>query len=220
MQQWICKRMLTDEQCEQILLQVLLLKIYWLRRHAKVPFYTLGLASYLDKFGNLQELSEFPYTDDNIKRENQLLLHYFGELYQLVKECLTQLLQVDVTFQMQSLALPGFHIYEPHVIFKQSIAHIHKDLQFKALFKQDEANENTFSFTLPITVPEGSGLNFFSDKRPQKVEAFVAYQPGVMVLHSGLKTHQAVINCYEDDVERITLQGHGFRHNKRLTLYW
>ena len=121
---------------------------------------------------------------------------------------------------MQSLALPGFHIYEPHMVFKQSIAHIHQDLQFKRLFGQNEANENTFTFTLPITAPEGSGLNFFTDSKSFKVESFVPYQPGVLVLHSGLKTHQAVINCYEGDLERVTFQGHGFKRDGKLTLYW
>jgi hypothetical protein len=76
-----------------------------------------------------------------------------------------------------------------------------------------------FSFTLPLSTPERSGLNLWRDGAAAAEPDFHPYRSGQLVVHSGLATHQAVLRC-DGYLERITLQGHGVRLGQQILLYW
>jgi len=212
-------RVLSEDECEHWTLQVLLLKQYWIKRHQQVPFYSLGLASYLDLFGSPQGLSDLGYKPETISYHNQVLLGHFVELYQRIVDFLSDLFQLSACFNPEHLSLPGFHIYQSSPFFAENVGHIHRDLQHKWLFGANSDSNDVLTFTLPLSIPDESGLNFY-DPGSSEPDEFFPYKEGEILLHSGLRTHQAVINCCADLEQRITLQGHGFRHKNKLILYW
>jgi hypothetical protein len=211
-------QVLSSQECENALLQVLLLKSWWIKRHQQVPFYTLGLAAYLDdQYGSSYQRA---YTSPELVKYNQLLLRYFLSVYQKVITHLAELFDAPAFLNEQNLALPGFHIYEAHTAFAKPVAKVHRDLQFCHLFAEREslAPSRVFSFTLPIALPEVSGLNFYNNDG--ELDGFEPYHTGEMVVHSGLKPHQAVLNSVAWCEPRITLQGHGLRRDDSWIVYW
>jgi len=72
------------------------------------------------------------------------------------------------------------------------------------------------TFTLPLSLPEGSGLHMWQGD----VKTFYPYEVGQLVIHSGLLTHQAVLRCAGRVSPRVTLQGHGVQRNNNIALYW
>ena len=212
--------LLDADACEAISLQVLLLKKHWIKRHHMAPFYTLEMAAYLDD--NTQDDGiKLDYLAHNISSCNDLLVAYFAALYQQLECCFYQRWGLVVRFNLRHLALPGFHIYEPHPFFEKLVASTHKDLQYRNLFghKARAHSEDVMTFTLPLSTPAGAGLNLWEDDSCQDADLFVPYHSGELVVHSGLEQHQAVINCTSGD-ERITLQGHGIIIEQQLILYW
>ncbi|WP_241014879.1 hypothetical protein [Burkholderia sp. Ac-20379] len=116
-------------------------------------------------------------------------------------------------------ALPGFHIYLPHPAFGKPVANVHRDLQFRDVFPGREPGPgDLISFTLSLSTPPGSGLNQWPD--PDGAPEFFAYRDGMLIVHDGLVTHQAVLAC-DGNAARITLQGHGLRRaDGAFVLYW
>ncbi|MBI3284908.1 MAG: hypothetical protein HYZ65_08685 [Burkholderiales bacterium] len=207
--------LLEEAECEDWVLQVLLLKRYWRRRHAEVPFFTLGMAAYLDCVAGPDGAG---YWDASRRQHsNQLLARHFSPLLLQVATLLQRIFQQPV-LQAEDAAVPGFHIYLPHPVFALPVASIHKDLQYRDVFHGRAAPaEDVFSFTLPLSTPEGSGLNLWTEEGGSP--AFFPYRSGQLVLHSGLTTHQAVLRCC-GDLERISLQGHAIRLDGQMLVYW
>jgi len=200
---------LDEADCEDWVLRVLLMRRYWRRRHAHAPFFTLGLASYLDG----------GYHDEAALQSNNTLLSVqFAPLFECVSRALSSSLGIP-TILADDAALPGFHIYLPDPAFRLPAAQIHRDLQYRDAYPAlTPADSELVSFTLPLSTPPGSGLNWWPADLHEP--EFFAYRTGTLVVHDGLARHQAVLAC-DGDLERVTLQGHGIvRDDGRLVLYW
>jgi hypothetical protein len=208
--------LLDEHACEDWVLRVLLLRRAWRRRHAEAPFFTLGMAAYLDCGGDRI------YHDAALREQNnQMLERHFAPLLRILSERLEEHFSAPASMAA-SAAWPGFHIYQPHPVFGLPVARIHRDLQYRDVFPALQISTGQmFSFTLPLSTPEGSGLNLWRGTAAEQGDRpdFYPYASGRLVLHDGLDKHQAVLNC-DGDIERITLQGHGLRQDGRILLYW
>lgn len=206
--------LLDEAECEDWVLRTLLLRRHWRPRHAAAPFFTLGLAAYLDcGAGNT-------YRDLALRsRNNRMLESHFGPLLQSLATLLGDHFGAPAGMT-EAAAWPGFHIYLPHPAFSLPVARVHRDLQYRDVFPGRALDaDDMFSFTLPLSTPERSGLNLWRDGCTAAEPDFHPYRSGQLVVHSGLATHQAVLRC-DGDLERITLQGHGVRLGQRILLYW
>ncbi|QJP70473.1 hypothetical protein [Burkholderia glumae] len=195
--------------------QVMRMRAHWRQRHPLVPFYTLGLAAYLDCSAGGTGL----YRDAGARHaSNALLAGTFRPLLDTVAAALAGCLGAPAVLA-EDAALPGFHIYLPHPAFGAPVAQVHRDLQFRDVYPGlDPGPGDLVSFTLSLSTPPGSGLNQWSGDagRPE----FLAYRDGALVVHDGLVTHQAVLAC-RGAIARITLQGHGVRREDgAFVLYW
>lgn len=208
-------QLLDEDACEDWVLRVMLLKRHWRQRHPQAPFYTLGMAAYLD---GIPLDGKAAYHELNLReRSNQLLVQHFGPLLELVCLALQKQLGLPVNLA-QDAALPGFHIYLPHPAFALPVAKVHQDLQYLNAFPHlRPRNEDLLTFTLPLSTPDGSGLLLWTGSAD--VPEFYSYHSGQLVWHDGLTLHQAVLKC-SDGLERITLQGHALRGDNNLKLYW
>ncbi|RKP47014.1 hypothetical protein [Trinickia fusca] len=208
--------LLDEAGCEDWVLRVLLMRRHWRQRHALAPFFTLGLAAYLDCVATAKGRI---YDDCALRRSSNALLDWqFAPLLQVVAAALSAHFSLPAELT-DAGARPGFHIYLPHPAFAMNVAKVHRDLQYRDVFPgRTTADDDLFSFTLPLSTPSGSGLNLWTDDAAGP--DFIPYRSGRLVVHSGLMRHQAVLDC-DGDLERITLQGHGIRlPGQRLLLYW
>jgi len=205
--------------CERWATRVLSLREHWTSRHPHYPFHTLGLAAYLDAVGQDRSATGPPaYRSKSLRRHyNELLKTHFADLLQAGQVALGQALGVPASYAEERAALPGFHIHLPHPAFSREVASIHRDLQFRTVFPDLQPSpEEVFTFTLPLSLPAGSGIHFWIDGQPH----FHAYELGHMLVHNGLVTHQAVLHPQMQDVPRIMWQGHGIVSGDGLMLYW
>jgi hypothetical protein len=205
--------------CQRWASRVLDLREHWTPRHPHYPFHTLGLAAYLDAVGrDRSHTGACLYRSSSLRRHyNGLLRSQFADLLQTGQEALSAALGVPGVYAEDRAALPGFHIHLPHPAFKHEVASVHRDLQFMEVFPELRPSpEEVLTFTLPLSLPAGSGINFWIDGR----QHFHTYEIGSMLVHSGLVTHQAVLHPQMQDVPRIMWQGHGVIAGNRLVLYW
>jgi hypothetical protein len=112
---------LSEAECVQVRERILRLKQSWIRRHASLPFFTLGAANYFDI-----PRPTSPYYQ-MITVLNPLLRQHFGWMYDRVAERLSTYLGEPVGYR-ESLALPGFHIFEFHTAFEQPKTVTHGEL--------------------------------------------------------------------------------------------
>lgn len=197
--------------------QVLAARTDWTQRHPSVPFYTLGMAAYLD--GKKPQTPGPDVYHQRILRDanNAMLLARFEPLYQQLCEAFTRLYGLDAQLVPEQAAVPGFHIHLPHPVFANDVANVHRDLQFQQVFPNASLGPHeVLTFTLPISLPPGSGLNLWQNN----VKSFYPYQIGQLVIHSGLDTHQAALCCAGPVPPRIALQGHGVLRKNSIALYW
>lgn len=152
------------------------LDAFWLPRHTRLPFYTLGATNYYDITANPAR----PY--ERLARQyNPLMRECFAQLYDTLVAGLAEHLRRPVTFLAGS-ALPGFHIFDGHPEFAPRAEHdvlhrvwftrrdgadfpgnpIHVDTAHGALDLANVSVPNlppTLSFTLPLGLPrEGAGM--------------------------------------------------------------
>ena len=206
----------SPQDCAAWQAEVMALRAQWTARHASLPFFTLGLAAYLDfaRRGGQPAAYRSPALRSHY---NALLSRHFGPLLESCRLALSAHTGLDARFVPDRSALPGFHIHLPHPVFAGEVASVHRDLQFRDVFPEiAAAREDVLTFTVPIALPPGSGINFWAgpDKR------FLPYHLGQMLVHDGLATHQAVLHPENRDTPRIMLQGHGLRQGDALFLYW
>lgn len=198
--------------CEDWVLAVSLLSGHWRRRHAVVPFYTLGQAAYLDgDSGDYHDRGER-------RRNNTLLRSRFLPLLERVAHALQPWAGLPMKLATMEAALPGFHIYLPHPAFAGPVAKRHRDFQYLQAFPGCAVGPgDVFSFTLPLSNPDGSGLTLWPTAESEPIR--LLYGVGELVVHDGLSDHRADLAC-NGDLERITLQGHGLRRGDHFLLYW
>ncbi|WP_067583796.1 hypothetical protein [Endozoicomonas ascidiicola] len=95
----------------------------WEQRNDKLPFYTLGAASYLDSSKSYNK-RYYKKAD----RLNPILANQFSWLYEKVLGALTE--ATGLTCQLaEHQALPGFHIFLAHKKFLSPVASRHVDRQ-------------------------------------------------------------------------------------------
>jgi hypothetical protein len=226
--------LLAADECTRLAAAIHEMRPYWLQRHPVAPFFTLGVASYLDA---TQEPQRF-YHDPSYHM-NTVLAASFSWVYRRLLDGLTQLLREKVVYR-PSCALPGFHVALWCPAFENWEASVHQDLQYQ-LLDWNPAEKPDFrrplSFTLSITLPQhGGGLNIWDvnhdeleglspDERHRKIMAarmqYHPYQLGHLAVHSGHKVHQIARTKKElEGDERVTLQGHGIRCDGVWQLYW
>lgn len=199
--------------------RVLGLRAHWTRRDTDLPFYTLGLAAYLDAARDDPQLGgRRAYHVAGLRQQNnQLLAAHFAPLFELCCQALAQWTGQPVHCLGGQAALPGFHIHLPHPMFAQAVASRHVDLQFRQVFGLQQPDpRDLLTVTLPLSLPSGAGLHLWFDGQP----VFHAYQLGHLALHTGLVPHQAVLHPHSQDVPRIMLQCHALRQDGRWGLYW
>jgi hypothetical protein len=207
--------LLDDPACKIWVDRVYQLRPHWRQRHPLAPFFTLGLASYLDCSAADPAC---PYRNPDLLRENnQLLDEHFAPLLHLVATTLSAHFGRPARLT-DDAARPGFHIYQPHFAFGHPVASVHRDLQYRDVFPALTPSEaDLFSFTLSLSTPVGSGLKLWPD--PAAAPEFFPYRNGQLVLHHGLTTHQAILQCTAD-LDRLTLQGHSLLTPTHALLYW
>lgn len=214
-----CLPVLSEQECAFWTAQVLALRPRWTRRDPQLPFYTLGLAAYLDAVRSEAELGgRRAYHLDALRLENNRLLRtHFGPLLERCCQALERHTGRPSRCLDGSAALPGFHIHLPHPVFTQDVASRHVDLQFRQVFGLEQpAPDQVLTLTLPISLPAGAGLRLWLDGQA----VFHPYQRGHLSLHDGLAPHQAVLHPQAEDVPRIMLQCHALLQDGRWGLYW
>jgi hypothetical protein len=225
--------LLSREECAAVRTEVLALREHWRRRDAQLPFFTLGVASYLDAVANYAEYA------GALDATNALLSRHFARAYARLIAALSRHFGAPAAFA-SGLALPGFHIYLAHKMFEQPLASIHCDTQYQphdwGAFGHADFR-HPMSFTLAIALPQcGGGLNTwdmdyaeYSTLTPSQLaqrlaqcqQGYVDYAIGELVLHSGHLVHQAApARDVRGEDERITLQGHALNCDGQWLLYW
>jgi hypothetical protein len=225
--------LLNEQECARALDDVMALRDHWTQRAVDVPFYTLGVASYLDARQSQVDYRKLA------AQINPLLSERFGWLHDRVKDRVSEATGLPAVW-LPSAALPGFHVFLAHWAFAIAPSAIHFDTQHRLLDWGDLPGadfSDLLSYTLPLQLPEsGGGLNiwnldqrdfpdtkskeFFDAARGLK-PTFHEYRVGNIVMHSGNLLHQMAGTARMDGADRrITLQGHGTRADGRIYLYW
>lgn len=225
--------LLNDWECLLTRSLVCSLRSSWQQTIPDAPAFLLGVASYVDA-----SRSGHAYAD-KVEALRPVLMNTFGALYERLAAVLTSYLQAPVAYH-ERLSPPGFHIFLSDARFETLAAPVHADLQFEPhleMFEGAVDTERPLSFTLPIALPRsGAGMNYWdahvADYRTQSraeldtVVRSVAphyhrYTLGHLDVHSGLFLHQiAPSRDLVPGDERITLQGHGLKHDGVWSLYW
>ena len=217
---WVSEcAVLYPEACAGWAEQVLSLRSQWTARHVSLPFYTLGMAAYLDAVPSASRAGgPIPYHSTALRQHhNRLLQDKFAPLLDLTCEALGRWAKRRAHCNAGTTALPGFHIHLEHPLFMHPVASKHRDLQFQLVFPGREiALSQVLTFTLPLSLPEGAGMNLWSNGS----RYFHPYHLGQMTVHSGLAPHQAVLFPGNLRPPRIMLQGHGLIEDDSLLLYW
>lgn len=225
--------MLDAVQAINLRAQIFDLKSHWTSRHPAAPFYTLGVASYLDAAQRGGESYERLAAEHNPR-----LRECFSLLYERLASVLSEQLGRPVSYA-QEFALPGFHIYLADKRFCGSVASLHYDLQYSRLDWSRHGGyvpNKHVSMTLPIALPtHGSGLahwpiralgSFQDDDERQRYQReerrFQPYTVGELVYHSGHMLHQSVLmETARSNEDRITLQAHAaLTPSGEYLIYW
>ena len=211
------KKILTEEECRNIISRVMLLKDIWLKHPVFDKTFTIGVPICSFRF-----LDYATYKKLHIYYNN-ILATYFSDMKLIISSFVKDIFVGYNVKYGDEYGYPGFHIMYSSDNYTEVI---HRDHQHKNVFKESSYNHNvTFSFTLCIDVPpDGAGLyeynNNISDKymleriiptkgvlnelKPRIIE----YIPGYIYFHSGNIPH-SIIQFNHDIKPRITIQGHG-----------
>lgn len=210
---------LSEEECQRWSSQVLALRPHWTRRDPHLPFYTLGLAAYLDAVRDDPQLGgKRAYHQAALRQQNnQLIAKNFTPLLERCCQALTLAMGQPARCLGDEAALPGFHIHLPHPMFAKEVASRHVDLQFRQVFGLSQPlSQDVLTITVALSLPAGAGLRLWVGDQT----LFHSYQLGHMALHDGLKQHQAVLHPLGEPVPRIMLQCHALRREGTWGLYW
>lgn len=167
--------LLGPQACAAIAGQLCALDAFWLHRHRRLPFYTLGATHYYD-------LATDPSAYFRLARQYNPFLHAnFGHLYEALTSALAVALAAPVVLRTD-VAWPGFHLFGADPAFAALPIHdvmqsrwlqtrhgdhypgnpIHVDLAHRCLPWPPGVDPDglpTLSLTLPIALPaSGAGL--------------------------------------------------------------
>lgn len=194
---------------------------------------TIGIPLYVEGSDNQKY-------QKNKDKYNQILSSNFDWLYPKLINKLEYITEEKCVYD-DSLSLPGFHVFKAGSWLGSgwAVASLHVDKQYeyinsKNIDNQDLDQNDVFSFTIGIELPDKSGLyiydctekdvtpgswpfhTYFNDKKLYKVY----YQLGELYIHDGLHYH--MISEFNSNKDRITLQGHGIwnKKDKKYIIYW
>jgi len=228
---------LSPQECRRACAAVDELRSSWIPRSDEAPFFSLGVAGYLDAAGG-----RFESYQRRAAQLNPLLDEHFQWLFVRLAEAMSHAYGTPFAYDRQ-LALPGFHIFLAHEAFLKAAGRVHFDLQFDDMdwqacnYGQVEPSTQ-LSLTLPLELPpEGAGLNLWKanhlelaqlspeERKRHMAEnrrpAYHEYRLGHLVLHTGFWLHQiAPARHLDGDDRRITLQAHSIATDKGNVLYW
>ena len=216
--------------------KIYVLKAHWRRRDAKLPFFSLGAAAYMDSGRSRAEKARYLRL---ARLTNPVLSQEFGPTYEKLRKKLSILLRAPV-FQSNDIALPGFHIFQEQSHRLGPLGNAHFDLQYQILPKQifqGKSIQAVASFTLPLVLPDReAGLRLWDCdylrtqmnwNKPLKQilrtvdHRIMRYRVGHLFLHSGLIAHQPIGKTYhQKGTARITLQGHLIQIQNKWMIYW
>ena len=244
-------KLLEQEECKLIREKIFSLRDYWINRSLAlspfddVPFYCIGVASYIDCIDPDKE----GYYYDNAKIINKILWEHFSDLYKKIELAIKQQFNCEVKY-VSDFALPGFQIYLADWYFEEFTGPKHCDFHHYLLdwskYGVDFQPEDNLSFTVSIKLPKsGGGLymwdvtypyekeaksnlsyeqhrdRMYGTELPDKDKTHFHYEEGHIFFHSGNKYHQvAPIEVMENDDERLTMQGHAVRDKDTFYLFW
>jgi len=227
--------LVSEDECEVIGQVIHSLRPHWIARDPKLPFYTLGAASYLDARTGCPGSYEAAAANCN-----RVLAEHFTLLLDRLRTVLEEVVGAPVMHDPR-FALPGFHIFLAHPAFTQPVGDVHYDLQFEHLDWRPWSpirSAEQLSMTLAIRLPrDGAGLRVWNidrrmleglppDRRKDHMQrnrkpSVHDYRVGELALHSGYLLHQIEpARDYRKDDERITLQAHAMPTDKGWILYW
>lgn len=231
---WGCQELtlLDAQECADVYRFLLDVKEMWHHRTPPEPFYTLGLAAYLDACDDAGR--EYYYA--NVRYPNMILFHGLRWLYMRIAARMSEVLGGEVRYRMKC-AVPGFHIFTGMPQAKTSGIHYDRQHHQLTWSEADRVDfSQTVSFTLSIKLPSsGAGLHVWPqapDDIPKDdiaswsriVESYPSefhpYTEGNMVIHAGDLPHKLAVGDLDAGGERITLQGHGLRCGEVWNLYW
>lgn len=198
------------------------------------PFYTLGVASYIDAVTHDKDTNYF----GRARELNSVLRAELSFLYDKLTATLSGCLGGPVSFA-SGLALPGFHIFPTERGVHYPEVELHLDLQYKYIpWERPEEIDfrNPVSFTVPISLPdEGGGLNVCDltaasimllgdEERGSALDhkiRYIPYEMGRMMIQRGLLLHGvAKRRNINSQTDRITFQGHAVLRRDTWQLYW
>jgi hypothetical protein len=226
--------LLDEAGCQRLRDDLFAIRDLWEARHAELPFFTLGAASYLDA-----SKGRFAEYQEKARRFNPILREHFGWFYDLYAETLAEYSGMPCVYD-DALALPGFHVFLGHQEGESS-GHRHFDLQCDNLDWSSYGWVDPslqLSCTLPVRLPPSGGgmyvwnvndrviARLSAEERKAHLAAnqnptYQAYETGAIAVHSGHYLHQiARLRGMQPGDERITLQAHAVATDRGWVLYW
>lgn len=240
---------LSAEECNDIRNRIFSLKDYWIDRSRAispfedVPFYSLGVASYIDCI----RPSESHLYFENAKKTNKILRDNFQGLFTKMENVIRKEFSCDVAY-IDDFALPGFQMYLADWFFEDFTGPKHCDFHHHLLdwekYGISYDYQENMTFTASIKLPKSGAGVYMWDKTyeydknadltyeehrslmyavdlPDEEREYFRYEPGKIFFHSGNRYHQvAEIYEMENDDERITFQGHAVKHNNTYYIFW
>jgi len=206
------------------------LRDHWTPRLGKLPFWTLGLASYKD-FSHPQY---YELADES----NRLLCEAFPSFYLDQLEFFSEMLKAPVRY-MPKMSIPGFHIFESCPEFTEQMARPHVDVPFNnykwgAQMTMDSVFTHAIAVELPksgasmrswfgVTVEDlaRDGIERCLERLKTEPSELVEHKVDQMLFHSGAFFHQiSPFKEYVPNEWRITLQSHAIKLDGVWNLYW
>ena len=227
--------LLSEAESRDLRDRVHALRPQWRRRREEAPFFTLGVASYIDA-----AKEGFTAYSAAARRSNGLLVEHFADLYERLGTAIGEHLSSPVGYH-PGFARPGFHVFLSDPIFATPSASLHFDRQYEHLDWSglgDIDFDQQLSYTLSVALPRrGAGLLVWNVNdlelrglddeekkevmRQNRTPALHPYRVGGLAIHSGHQLHQiAPMKQMAADDERITVQGHALPAAGRWILYW
>ena len=228
-------RLVTAEEAEGVVSEILAERAHWVRRHDTYPVFTFGAAAYLDgpRLG-------FAGYQREAQRMNPLLAARFGWLHDRLRARVSEVVGAPAHYD-ERVALPGFHVYLSDPAQTQPVASMHYDMQYDQIDwtgwgTPDRTQQ--LSLTLSLELPaSGGGLLVWNinrlaiermDDETRKAHMaanrdalFHPYTLGHLAVHTGHQLHQiAPTKDVQATDRRITMQAHALPVDGRWLIYW
>jgi hypothetical protein len=217
--------------CDELAHRVDGLRDEWERCHPSLPYFVLGTSSFVSARHDREGYER------RAAVTNERLRSTFADLHDHVRAAVEDIVGRAVTDHAHA-ALPGFHIFGFHPVFRLPIAGAHFDRLYRYLRWPSPVDEATsMSFTLPLVLPEaGGGIDWWpldpghvdpldaeaAGELVERVEPHhVDHACGTLVVHSGVLLHRiAATPRVTLGDRRITLQGHVISSGPATWWYW